>query len=60
MKQFRTGRKRNRKAQDRRRESALIRQEIASKRSVAQRIEILDNGGFAATRERVKLAAMEA
>lgn len=56
-KKFSTGRKRNRRAQDRRRESATERQTV--KRTVTQRLERLDKGGYAAVRERTKLAAKE-
>lgn len=52
----RSGRRRNWKAQDKRRESALIRQQRSEGRSVADRIERLDTGGFAAVKERTKLS----
>ena len=55
-KKNRSGRRRNWKAQERRRESALIRQEESDGRSFAQRIFKLDKGGFAATKERIKLS----
>jgi hypothetical protein len=60
MKKFHTGLKRNRKAQKRRQEEATLRMIDSNSRSIAQRIERLDKGGFAASREREKLAAMEA
>lgn len=60
MKKFVTGLKRNRKAQRRRREEATLRMIDSNSRSVAQQIERLDKGGYAAARERAKLAAMEA
>lgn len=58
-KQHESGRKRNRKAQDRRRMEATERQEVSSKRSIGERIARLDKGRYAAVRERTKLAARE-
>lgn len=53
---LRSGRRRNWKAQDKRRESASERKMLSDKRTVADRIERLDNGGFAAVKERTKLS----
>lgn len=58
-KKWESKRKRNRRNQDRRRAEAIERQEMASKRSVATRLERLDSGGYAAIKERTKLSHRE-
>lgn len=52
-------RKRNWKRQQQRQTEAIGRQEMASGHSIAQRLERLDRGGYAAIRERAKLAKEE-